>query len=235
MMDQPATTTSTPQASPIGIILAEPQAVVRAGLALLIRSETDFEVLIEGGVGEEALSSVLLLQRRSHMVALVGLGIGSDHDPFRHIRALRERIPTLAILACAARPDDFLVSRALFMGADGFAGTGIHPTEFLDALRRTARGEVVLAGVPGDRLGRIADKLEESPTANEILTEREMQVLSVAVEGLTARQIGTRLGVRERTVTTHLSRIYRKLGAGSRMAAVVAARHAGLLSIGETG
>jgi DNA-binding NarL/FixJ family response regulator len=42
------------------------------------------------------------------------------------------------------------------------------------------------------------------------------------------------LGVRERTVTTHLSRIYRKLGAGSRMSAVVAARHAGLLSIGET-
>jgi DNA-binding NarL/FixJ family response regulator len=233
MMDQPAPTTA-PQATATGVILAEPQAVVRAGLSLLIRSQTDFEVLIEGGVGDEALSSTLLLQRRTGTVALVGLGLGSDHDPFRHIRALRERIPTLAILACAARPDDFLVSRALFMGADGFADTCIDPTEFLDALRRTARGEVVLAGVPGERLGRIADKLEESPSTNEILTEREMQVLSVAVEGLTARQIGTRLGVRERTVTTHLSRIYRKLGAGSRMSAVVAARHAGLLSIGET-
>jgi DNA-binding NarL/FixJ family response regulator len=232
MTDRPATTSAT-QASPIGIILAEPQAVIRAGLSLLIRSQPDFEVLIEGGVGDEALSSLLLLQRRTGTVALVGLGMGSEHDPFWHIRALRERIPTLAILACAARPDDFLVSRALFMGADGFADTCIQPSEFLDALRRTARGEMVLAGVPGDRIGRIADKLEESPSATEILTEREMQVLTVAVEGLTARQIGTRLGVRERTVTTHLSRIYRKLGAGSRVAAVVAARHAGLLSLGD--
>jgi two-component system response regulator DevR len=232
-MDHPATT-PTPPATPIGIILAEPQAVVRAGLSLLIRSQADFEVLMEGGVGDEALADLLLLQRRTGTVALVGLGLGSDHDSFRHIRALRERIPTLAILACAARPDDFLVSRALFMGADGFADTCVDPTEFLDALRRTAQGEVVLAGVPGERLGRIADRLEESAPATEILTEREMQVLSVAVEGLTARQIGTRLGVRERTVTTHLSRIYRKLGAGSRLGAVVAARHAGLLSLGET-
>jgi two-component system, NarL family, response regulator DevR len=230
MMD-PAT--SAPEAASLGIILAEPQAVVRAGMSLLIRSEKDFEMLIEGGVEEETLSSILLLQRRTGMVALVGVGVGSEHDPFSLIRTLRERIPTLAILACAARPDDFLVSRALFMGADGFADTCIHPTEFLDALRRTARGEVVLAGVSGDRLGRIADTLEESPSTNEVLTEREKEVLSVAVEGLTARQIGTRLGVRERTVTTHLSRIYRKLGAGSRMGAVLAARHAGLLSVEE--
>jgi two-component system, NarL family, response regulator DevR len=226
-MDDPGPT-NTRNAGPVGVILAEPQAVVRAGLSLLIRSQEDFEVLIEGGVGEEALSTLLLLQRRTRMVALIGLG--SEPDSFWHIRALRERVPSLPILACAAHADDFLVSRALFMGADGFADTGIHPAVFLDALRDTARGEVVLAGVPGDWLGRIADQLERSPSAEEILTEREKQVLSVAVEGLTARQIGTRLGVRERTVTTHLSRIYRKLGTGSRLGAVVAARHAGLLS-----
>jgi two-component system, NarL family, response regulator DevR len=223
----------TTSPGPIGVIIAEPQAVVRAGLSLLIHSHEGFEVLLEGGVGPDALSSLLMLHRRTGVVALVGLSAGSEDDSFWHIRALRERVPSLPILACAANPNDFLVSRALFMGADGFTDTALDPAAFLGALRRTALGEVVLAGVPEGWLGRIADELERPPAPPQILTERELEVLSIAVEGLTARQIGTRLGVRERTVTTHLSHIYRKLGVGSRMAAVVAAKQAGLLSAGE--
>ena len=63
-------------------------------------------------------------------------------------------------------------------------------------------------------------------------TQRELEVLRVATEGLTARQIGHRLGVRERTVTTHLAHIYRKLGTGSRVAAITAAARSGLVSVG---
>ena len=65
---------------------------------------------------------------------------------------------------------------------------------------------------------------------NGPLTFRERQVLSVASEGLTSREIADRLGVRERTVTTHLSRIYGKLGVRSRVAALRAATTAGLIS-----
>jgi DNA-binding NarL/FixJ family response regulator len=217
----------------IGVIVAEPQAVVRAGLSLLIHAQDDLDVVIEGGVGEEALSSLNQLQRRTGLVALVGLCAGSEDESFWHIRSLRERVPSLPILACSATPSDFLVSRALFMGADGFADTGLDPVAFLSALRRTALGEVVLAGVPEGWLGRIADKLEQPPAAPQILSPRELQVLTIAEEGLTARQIGSRLGVKERTVTTHLSRIYKKLGVGSRMTAVAAAKQAGLLTIGD--
>jgi DNA-binding NarL/FixJ family response regulator len=59
-------------------------------------------------------------------------------------------------------------------------------------------------------------------------------VLVVAAEGLTARQIATRLGVRERTVTTHLARIYGKLGVGSRLAAIRMASQSGLVSVGAS-
>lgn len=65
------------------------------------------------------------------------------------------------------------------------------------------------------------------------LTERELEVLSVAAEGLTARQIAERLGVRERTVTTHLARIYRKLGVRSRLAAIRVAAASGLVTVGS--
>jgi DNA-binding CsgD family transcriptional regulator len=67
-----------------------------------------------------------------------------------------------------------------------------------------------------------------------MLTERERQVLMVAAEGLTARQIADRLGVRERTVTTHLGRIYGKLGVGTRLGAVRAAASSGLVTVGAT-
>ena len=92
----------------------------------------------------------------------------------------------------------------------------------LDALRRTARGSVVLEGVPKNWFGPIAASPIQPPEPTA-LTDREVEVLHAAAEGLTARQIGTRLGVSERTVTTHLSRIYKKLGASGRIAAITAA------------
>jgi DNA-binding NarL/FixJ family response regulator len=79
-------------------------------------------------------------------------------------------------------------------------------------------------------VGAIADGIERRRLVETALTDRERDVLRVAAEGLTARQIASRLGMRERTVTTHLSRIYGKLGVGTRVAAVRLATDAGLVS-----
>ena len=82
--------------------------------------------------------------------------------------------------------------------------------------------------------GQIADGIQRHRDLEVRLTEREREVLSVAAEGLTAREIASRLGVRERTVTTHLARIYGKLGVGSRLAAIRMATRAGLVSVGAS-
>ncbi len=79
----------------------------------------------------------------------------------------------------------------------------------------------------------IADGIERRRELDVRLTEREREVLTVAAEGLTAREMATRLGVRERTVTTHLGRIYGKLGVGSRLAAVRLAARSGLVTVGS--
>jgi ATP/maltotriose-dependent transcriptional regulator MalT len=63
-----------------------------------------------------------------------------------------------------------------------------------------------------------------------VVTEREREVLALAAQGFTARQIGNRLGVTERTVTTHLDHIYRKLGVSGRIAAISAGQQLGLLA-----
>jgi two-component system response regulator DevR len=214
----------------LGVILVDPLPVVRAGLSMLIEGRADMQVLAEAGTAAEALGAIEG-SRRTEVVVLVGLGLEGERDAYWLIRAIRERFPSLSVLGCGARSDPMAISRALFMGADGFVDKNVEPLEFLDALRMVAGGEVVLAGPPSEWVGAIAEGIGRRSEVDTRLTERERQVLSVAAEGLTARQIGERLGVRERTITTHLGRIYGKLGVGTRVAAVRLAARSGLVSV----
>lgn len=215
----------------LGVVLVEPLPVVRAGLAMLIEDRPDMEVLAETGSSDEGLEIVSRV-RRSRVVVLVGLGLSGEHDAYWLIRTLRERFPAHAVLGCGANADATVISRALFMGADGFVDKSIDPVEFLQSLRRVADREMVLAGPSSAAVGQIADGIERRRQLDVRLTQREREVLSVAAEGLTAREIASRLGVRERTVTTHLARIYGKLGVGSRLAAIRLAARAGLVTVG---
>ena len=215
----------------LGVIVVDPLPVVRAGLAMLIDDRPDLEVLADAGTADEGLEIVSRV-RRTRVVVLVGLGISGEHDAFWLIRTVRERFPSHAILGCGADADAMTISRALFMGADGFVDKNIDAVEFLQSLRRVADREMVLAGPASAAVAKIADGIERRRNFDVRLTEREREVLSVAAEGLTAREIATRLGVRERTVTTHLARIYGKLGVGNRLAAIRLAARAGLVSVG---
>jgi len=217
----------------LGVVLVDPLPVVRAGVALLIDDRPDMEVLAEAGTASEAIEIVSRV-RRSRVVIVVGLGLGGEQDAFWLIRTMRERFPSHAILGCGANADPTTISRVLFMGADGFVDKNIDPVEFLQGLRRAADREMVLASPAQGSVGQIAEGLQRRRDFDIKLTEREREVLSVAAEGLTAREIATRLGVRERTVTTHLARIYGKLGVGSRLAAIRLAAQSGLVTVGAT-
>jgi DNA-binding NarL/FixJ family response regulator len=215
----------------LGVIVVDPLPVVRAGLALMIDDRPDMDVLAEAGTAEEALEAIRRI-RRSHVVVLVSLGLEGEHDSYWLIRTIRGHFPGLSVLACGANADPLSISRALFSGADGFLDKSSDPVEFLQSLRKGATGEMVLAGPPTEWVGAIAEGIERRRLVETTLTDREREVLMVAAEGLTARQIASRLGVRERTVTTHLGRIYSKLGVGTRVAAIRLATDAGLVSVG---
>lgn len=218
----------------LGVVVVDPLPVVRAGLRLLIEDRPDLEVLAEAGTAEEGLEAIGRI-RRSRVIILVGLGLTGDTDSYWLIRTLRQRFPTHAILGCGANADPTAISRALFVGADGFVDKNIDPVEFLQSLRAAAAGDMVLATpASSSALGAIAEGIERRREVEVKLTDREREVLVVAAEGLTARQIATRLGVRERTVTTHLARIYGKLGVGNRLAAIRLATRSGLVSVGSS-
>ena len=216
----------------LGVVIVEPLAVVRAGLALLVQERPDMEVLAEVGSVREAVEAIRRI-RRARLVVVVALGMNGDaYDSFWLIRTLRERFPQAAIVACGANAEQVAISRALFVGADGYVDKRVDPVEFLQAIRAAAQGEMVLVGPPPEWVGQIADGVEQRREVESKLTDRELEVLVAAAEGLTAREIARRLGVAERTVTTHLGRIYGKLGVSSRVGAILTAARSGLVSVG---
>jgi DNA-binding NarL/FixJ family response regulator len=213
----------------LDVVIVDPLAVVRAGLRLLVDDSPDMEVVAHVGTADEGLEALRALHG-GRPVVLVSLALEGYRDAFWLIRTLRAAFPGHAIVGVGANAGPETISRTLFVGADGFADKTIEPQEFLDAVRRAASGEVVLATPTSVAVGDIAAGIHRRRQIHVALTEREREVLVVAAEGLTAREIAERLGVRERTITTHLARIYGKLGVGNRLAAIRAATRSGLVT-----
>jgi DNA-binding NarL/FixJ family response regulator len=218
-------------AEPLGVVVVDPFPVVRAGLVATIDASPGLEVLAQAGSADEAVATLDDV-RGTRVVILVAMGLAGDKDAYWLIRTLRERFPNHVILGLGSNADPHVVSRALFVGADGFIDKNIELQEFLDGIRVAAMDETVIAGPAAASVGQIAEGIERRRSVGLRLTKREREVLAVAAEGLTAREIAERLGVRERTVTTHLARIYGKLGVGNRLAALRLAARSGLVSIG---
>ena len=143
------------------------------------------------------------------------------------IDAVTAAAPQIPVLALAAAPDHATALAAVRAGASSLVGAG-DPAALAAAAGRTARGEAVfspgLADVVLSESGRPADP----QLAARQLTEREADVLRLVVEGLTARQIATRLGLSPRTVENHVQHVLRKLHLHSRAALVRYAIESGL-------
>lgn len=212
------------------VVIVEPFPVVRAGISLIVEACPGLTVAGAPASAREAVAVIERLDRRQ-IVVLVSMGLAGESDAYWLIRALRERFPGLVILGLGANADPNTVSRALFTGADGFIDKNVEVDEFLEAIRDASEAEMVIAGPAAAAVGTIAEGIERRRSQTFRLTRREREVLVVAAEGLTAREIADRLGVRERTVTTHLARIYGKLGVGNRLGALRLAARSGLLTL----
>jgi len=199
---------------------------------MLIEDQPDMRVLAEAGSADECLAALRRI-RRSRLVVLVGLGLPGARDSLWLIGTLRERSAQTTILASGAGADATTISRGLVVGADGYLDKDVDPAQYLQAIRRAAGGEFVLIGTRVNGVGFLADGYDGRPHIESLLTRREQEVLKVAAQDMTARDIARHLGVRERTVTTHLGRIYGKLGVNSRVGAVIAAARSGLVAVGS--
>lgn len=206
----------------IRIVLAEDHIVVREATVEVLDHQPDMQVVGQAGNGEEAVALVCDLQPE---VVIMDIAMPRLNGLEATRQILRE-CPHCRVLALTAHEEEAYVIQLLQAGAAGYLPKTVGLDDLLAAIRAVARGESVLPpSVATVVVRHIAGRPGEVQV--EPLTERELQVLRLAARGLTNYDIAQRLYISVRTVESHLSNVYGKLGVGSRTEAVVYAMRQG--------
>jgi DNA-binding NarL/FixJ family response regulator len=218
----------------IRVLIADDQALVRAGFRVLLDSAPEIEVVGEAATGAEAVErareqtpDVVLMDIR--MPVMDGL------EATRRITQAAETANTHVLVLTTFDLDEY-VYEALRAGASGFLLKDTEPADLLDAVRVVARGDALLAPAITRRLiaefARRPEPARVVPAALASLTEREREVLALIARGLSNDEIAETLVVSPATAKTHVSRVMGKLGARDRAQLVVIAYDSGLVQPG---
>ncbi len=212
----------------IRIMLVEDHVLVREGTKEMLDREEDMEVVAEAGDGEEA---VRLVEQRDPDIVIMDIALPKLNG-VEATRQIKEISPGTAVLVLTAYDDDEYVFALLEAGAAGYLLKDVSTDELVEAIRAVQAGESMLHPVIARKVvNRFSPQGKEGEDAPaEELTAREIEVLQLAGEGITNREIADRLSISHRTVQAHLSHIFSKLGVGSRTEAVVYALRKGLLA-----
>ena len=209
----------------IRVCVVENETLVREGLRRVLELDGGIEVAGEARDGVEALEvmaslrpDVALLDMR--MPRLDGVGV---------LEALRSRPDATPCLVLTTFDDSDAFLAAVRAGARGYLLKDASPEELAEAIRCVAAGGTWLKPAMTDSVLRALRDGRTEPEADEKLTEREVEVLRLLAGGYSNREIGTALGVAERTVKNHVSSILAKLWVRDRTRAVLKAISMGLL------
>ncbi len=203
------------------MFLLDDHEVVRRGVAALLDSEDDIEVIGEAGTAESAIARIRAL-KPDVAVLDVRLPDGNGIDVCREVRS---RLPGLACLMLTSFADDDALFDAVMAGAAGYALKQIHGSDLVGAVRTVASGQSLLdPQTTAAMLQRLRDQAaRKDPLA--ALSEQERHILDLIGEGLTNRQIGERLFLAEKTVKNYVSNLLSKLNMQRRtQAAALSAR-----------
>lgn len=219
--------------SKIRILLADDHAVVRQGTRELLTREADLEVVAEAGDGEEAVRLA-----RAHAPDVVIMDIAMPKlNGIEATRQIKAANPRISVLALSAYDDDQYIFALLEAGAAGYLLKNVGADDLVRAIRAVAAGEAVLHPAIARRVvNRFTPSAAEQSEANVLdqLTERELEVLRLAAKGLKNQEIAHQLSLSTRTVQTHLSNIFGKMGVGSRTEAVLMALQRGWITLQDT-
>ncbi|PWU46472.1 DNA-binding response regulator [Micromonospora globispora] len=205
----------------IRVFLLDDHEVVRRGLADLLQSSGDIEVVGESGSAQEAARRIPAL-RPDVAILDARLPDGNGIDVCRDIRAVDSSIKGLIL---TSYEDDEALFAAIMAGAAGYVLKQIRGTDLVDAVRRVAAGQSLLDPAITTRvLERIRSGVEQ-PRELKTLTEQERRILEYVAEGLTNREIAGKMFLAEKTVKNYVSSVLAKLGLERRtQAAVLATR-----------
>jgi len=207
----------------IKVFLIDDHALVRTGLKMILAGEVDIEVVGDADNGEDALPQVRRLKPDVvlcdlHLPGLSGLDITE--------RITRSNLATKVIIVSVLE-DGPLPRRLLEAGAAGYIGKGGDARELLRAVRDVARGKRYLGSNVAQNLA--LSSMDGVNTPFDLLSPRELEVAMLLVQGLRQDDIARRLSLSAKTINTHKSRLFEKIGISDSIAlARLASRH-GLL------
>jgi len=219
--------------TPIRVVLAEDQPMVRAGFRSLLDSRADIEVVAEAATGAQALEQV-----RAHQPEVAVMDIRMPEmdglDATRHITTDPALKRTRVLVLTTFELDEYVFG-ALDAGASGFLLKGGEPADLIHAIQVVAAGDSLLAPSVTRKLIETYTSRPQPPTninhhGLDELTTREREVLSLIAQGLTNAEIAQALQLSPLTAKTHVSRILLKLGARDRVQLVVIAYQSGLVN-----
>jgi DNA-binding NarL/FixJ family response regulator len=217
----------------IRVLVADDQALVRAGFRMIIDAQEDMEVVAEAADGVQA---VVRSRRTLPHVVLMDIRMPAM-DGIEATRRLARSGPDAPRVVILTTYDlDEYVFDALAAGASGFLLKDVPPEDLVRAIRVTAEGEALLAPTVTRRL--IEQFALARPAATDasrlaVLTEREVEVLRLLARGMSNAEIAATLFLGESTVKTHVGHILDKLRLRDRVQAVIAAYEAGLVRPGQ--
>lgn len=219
------TTMDKPSQTPIRILLADDHNIVRAGIRQFLEQSADLEVVAEASNGQEACT--LIEQFQPDVAVLdIQMPVMSGIEVTRWIRAQKLAVGILVLTAYDEEP---YIRAVLQAGANGYVLKTAEPEELVRAVRDVFDGKSVLDATLTQKLFRKLSLPAENPNT-EALTERELQILTLAAKGYTNKAIGIQSQISSRTVQNHLANIFQKLNAESRTEAVMRAVSLGLIS-----
>jgi DNA-binding NarL/FixJ family response regulator len=218
----------------IRVLIADDQAMVRAGFAALLNAQEDIEVV---GDAEDGVAAVTETSRLRPDVVLMDVrmpNMDGLEAAKRILSTPEERRPRVLMLTTFDL-DDY-VYEALRMGASGFLLKDAPPGDLIAAVRIVAAGDALLAPSVTRRLIEQSFKARPALTRSkklDTLTPREEEVLRLIARGLSNPEIAAALFVSEQTVKTHVGKVFSKLGLRDRAQAVICAYETGLVNAGD--
>ena len=220
----------------IRVLLADDQALIRAGFRVLLDSADDLEVVGEAADGAQAV--VMARQQRADVVLMDIRMPGVDGLEATRQIAANEDLAGVKVIILTTFESDEYVYRAIRSGASGFLVKDSEPADLIHAVRVVARGDALLSPSVTRRLITDVASQPERPRTDgrqlECLTDREREVMCLVAGGLSNDEIAAQLFVSPLTAKTHVSRILTKLGARDRAQLVVLAYESGLVVPGSS-
>jgi NarL family two-component system response regulator LiaR len=216
------------------IILVDDHPLICQALRDILEKENDLKVIGEASNGQEAIE--MALEFRPDVVIMdINMPVLSGIEATRRIK---KECPCIAILILTFHTDIETIFSILQAGASGYLTKSVFGSEVVHTIRALMDGDMVLAPTVSREVLKYALQHVTKPVkiaANDKITPKELEVLSLAAKGMSNRDIGVRLGISEGTVKSYFADLFLKLNVRSRTEAIFVSLKSGILTLADLG